>query len=178
MNPEIHHIWSDNYLVEVVDPDTHQSLPEGVRGELVITSLRKEACPLIRYLSKDITTLYKNNRCSCGLMDPSIDANISREDFMMKVRGVPLFPGQIEGLVEDIPGLTGNIQIVLDKRLPSESITLNIGKIGGLSEDDSKDISGKILRYMKTFLGITVDNINFVPNSTFGDKFKKSVVIE
>jgi phenylacetate-CoA ligase len=179
VNPEIHHIWSDNYLVEIVDPETHQPLPEGVRGELVITSLRKEACPLIRYLSRDMTTLYSvNERCACGLMDPRIDANICREDFMVKVRGIPLFPGQIEHFVKDIPGLTGNIQIVLDKRLPSESIGLNIETDGGLSEEGSKDISGKILRYMKTFLGITVNNINFVPNGTFGDKFKKSVVIE
>lgn len=179
VNSEIHHIWSDNYLVEVVDPETHQPLPEGVRGELVITSLRKEATPLIRYLSRDITTLYYNSsRCMCGLIHPRIDANICREDFMVKVRGVPLFPGQIECFVEEIPGLTGNTQIVLDKRLPSEAITLNIETNGGLSAEVSEDINRKILRYTKTFLGISVNNINFVPNGTFGDKFKKSVVIE
>lgn len=178
-NPATHHVWSDNYLVEIVDPETHKPLPEGSRGELVITSLRKEATPLIRYLSRDITTLYNDSEmCTCGLIHPRIDANICREDFMVKIRGTPFFPGQIERFVENIPGLTGNVQIVVDRRVPSEVVTLNIEKNDFLSESIAEDISKQILKYMKSFVGIKVNNLNFVSHGTFGDKFKKSVVIE
>ena len=176
---ESHHIWSDNYFVEIVDPDTHQPLPEGTRGELVITSLRKEATPLIRYLSRDISALYHSNvECECGLTHPKIDADICREDFMVKIRGATLFPGQIERLVEEILGVTRNVQIVVDKRQPSEILMLNIETNNCLSEATTEDIKGKILKYTKTFTGISVNKINFVPVGTFGDKYQKSVVIK
>ncbi|MFO0795390.1 MAG: AMP-binding protein [Candidatus Brocadiaceae bacterium] len=178
-NAESHHIWSDNYFVEIVDPETHQPLPEGTRGELVITSLRKEATPLIRYLSRDISTLYHSNvECECGLTHPKIDADICREDFMVKIRGATLFPGQIERLVEEIFGVTSNVQIVVDRRQPSEILTLNIEANNCLSEATTEDIKGKILRYTKTFTGISVNKINFVPVGTFGNKYQKSVVIK
>ena len=162
-----------------MDPDTHQPLPEGTRGELVITSLRKEATPLIRYLSRDISALYHSNvECECGLTHPKIDADICREDFMVKIRGATLFPGQIERLVEEILGVTRNVQIVVDKRQPSEILMLNIETNNCLSEATTEDIKGKILKYTKTFTGISVNKINFVPVGTFGDKYQKSVVIK
>lgn len=179
VDQETHHVWSDNYLVEVVDPETLQPLPEGSRGELVLTSLRKEATPLIRYLTRDITTLHPNDgKCACGLTHVKIDANICRKDFMVKVRGVPFFPGQIERFVENIPGLTGNVQIVVDKRHPSEEVTLNIERNDHLRDEMSDIVKTKIIKYMKSFVGIKVNNLIFVDNFTFGDKFKKSIVIE
>ena len=178
MNPDIHHIWSDNYLVEVVDPETHEPLPANSRGELVITSLRKEAVPLIRYLSKDITTLYNGYKCKCGLSCQTIDADICREDFMVKVRGIPIFPGQIERFVQDFPGITGNIQIVVDRRTPKEYLTINVESDEYIPQTIDKSLCERIQRYVRIYIGITVDNINFVPKGTFGDKFQKSIVLE
>src|SRR5690606_28592083 len=99
VNPDLHHIWADYYLIEVVDPETHEPLSEGKKGELVITSLQREAFPLVRYLSKDITTYYGFKECECGLTHPTISADIDREDYMTKIRGVTVFPSNIEFLL-------------------------------------------------------------------------------
>ena len=82
-----HHVWPDYYLVEIVDPETHEPIENGQKGELVITSLQRQAFPLIRYLSKDLTTSYGFEKCECGLCGPTISADIDREDSMTKIRG-------------------------------------------------------------------------------------------
>jgi phenylacetate-CoA ligase len=175
---ESHHVWSDFYLVEVVDPKSHEVLGEEERGELAVTSLQREAYPLIRYLSKDITRLKDFEKCECGLTHPKMGADIDREDFMVKVRGTSLFPSQVELILDQAQGLAGRIQIVVDKRTPRQECTLRIEPQQSLSNVEQESIKTTMRDQIKNRIGITIDNISFVPFGTFGDKFEKTLVIK
>lgn len=106
------HIWSDHYLIEVVDTKTGEQVSEGEEGELVVTTLTREAMPLIRYRTGDIVELLPSE-CSCGLKTPKISRIKGRIDEMIKVRGISLYPKIIEEVVSSIPELTGEYQIEL-----------------------------------------------------------------
>ena len=173
-----HHVWSDFYFVEVVDPKSHEVLEEGERGELAITSLEREAYPLIRYLSRDITILKAFEKCECGLTHPKIGAQIDREDFMTKVRGTSLFPSQIELILEKVHAPPGRAQIIVDKRTPRQEATLRIETREGISDADQKSMKTTLRDHIKNSIGVTIDNIEFVPFGTFADKVKKTIVIE
>jgi len=175
---ESHHVWSDFYLVEVVDPKSHEVLGEEERGELAVTSLQREAYPLIRYLSKDITVLKEPEKCECGLTHPKIGADIDREDFMIKFRGTSVFPSQVESIIEQAQGLPGRIQIVVDKRTPREECTLRIETQDALSNTEQESMKTTMRDQIKNKIGVTVDNILFVPLGTFGDKVEKTVIIK
>ncbi len=90
------HIWEDHFLAEIVDPETGEQLPEGEYGELVITTLTKEALPMIRYRTRDITRIIPEEKCSCGRTHLRIDRCQGRTDDMLVIRGVNVFPSQIE----------------------------------------------------------------------------------
>ena len=108
------HVWEDHFIVEVIDPKTGEPLEPGEEGELVFTTLTKEAMPLIRYRSRDISML-ETNACSCGLVHARIMRIRGRTDGMIKVRGVAVFPSQVEEVLSRIDGLTPNYQIVVDR---------------------------------------------------------------
>jgi phenylacetate-CoA ligase len=173
-----YHVWSDFYLLEVVDPKSHEVLGEGERGELAITSLQREAIPLIRYLSRDITVLNPFEKCECGLTHQKIAADIDREDFMVKFRGTPLFPSQVEHILEEVRGSGGRVQIIVDKRTPREEATLKIETVESLSNRDQESIRTTLKNQIKNRIGVTIDNVLFVPFGTFGDKLQKTVVIK
>lgn len=106
------HVWADHYLIEVVDPETGERVDEGEEGELVATTLTREAMPLIRYRTGDVVKLLPSD-CSCGLKTPKISRVKGRMDEMVKVRGVGLYPKIIEEVTSSMPELTGEFQIVL-----------------------------------------------------------------
>jgi phenylacetate-CoA ligase len=173
-----HHVWSDFYLVEVVDPKSHEVLGEGERGELAMTSLQREAYPLIRYLSRDITVLKGFEKCECGLTHPKIGADIDREDFMMKFRGTSVFPSQVESILEQVHAPPGRIQIMVDKRTPRQEATLKIETREALSDAEQESMKTTLRDHIKNRIGVTIDNIVFVPFGTFADKVEKSIVIK
>jgi phenylacetate-CoA ligase len=177
-NPEVHHVWSDYYLVEAVDPETHEPVQEGERGELVITSLQREAFPLIRYLSNDVTKLIGFEECDCGLTHFKIGAKIDRKDFMVKVKGTPVFPSALEKSLENYVELTGRCQIVVNKRTPSQEMILKVETGRDLSKMNQEMLKNQIRRKIKSSIGITLDEIVLVPFGTFEDKLKKRVVLE
>ena len=107
------HLWEDHFLVEIIDPDTGEVLDEGQEGELVITSLRREAMPLIRYRTRDITKIIPGS-CKCGRSHRRISRIIGRSDDMFVVKGVNIFPQQIEQVLMGIKGVAQNYQIILD----------------------------------------------------------------
>ena len=107
------HIWEDHFLVEIIDPDTGEVLDEGQEGELVLTSLRREAMPLIRYRTRDITKIIPG-ACECGRSHRRISRIIGRSDDMFVVKGVNIFPQQIEQVLMGIKGVAQNYQIILD----------------------------------------------------------------
>ena len=172
-----HHVWADNYLVEIVDPVTHENLDEGERGELVISSLQREAFPLIRYLSKDVTSVSGFDKCDCGMSHPRISANIDRKDFMVKARGVSVFPSHVESILIDYPMLTGNCQLVVDKRTPNQDVILKVETTRSLSLREERTLKTQIIDQVKNRVGVTPSNMVFVPKGAFEGKFQKTIVI-
>ena len=177
-DPASHHVWSDFYLLEIVDPKSHEVLGEGERGELAITSLQREAFPLLRYLSRDITIHKGFEKCGCGLTHPKISADIDREDFMLKFRGTPLIPSQVESILWQLQSSAGRVQIIVDKRTPRQEATLKIEMQHNFPEAEQKAIKTTLRDQFKNRIGVTIDNIVFVPFGTFGDKYEKSIVIK
>lgn len=109
------HIWSDHYYLEIVDPDTGEVLPPGTEGEIVVTAYRKEATPLLRYRTRDRSSLYADP-CPCGSPYPRIARITGRTDDMVKVRGVLFFPSQVEQAIARAQAGDGEFQIHLGRR--------------------------------------------------------------
>ncbi len=109
------HYWADYYILELLDPETLQPVPVGETGEMVITTLRKEAAPLIRYRTRDLTKLIPK-RCSCGSILPMHDRLLGRSDDMFIIRAVNIYPGQIDHVLSNIKGVGSEYQIHLDRK--------------------------------------------------------------
>jgi len=107
------HIWEDMFLMEIIDPETGKEVPEGEKGEIVFTTLQREAMPILRYRTRDITRAAAG-RCKCGRTHRRISRIIGRSDDMFIVRGVNIFPQQIEQVLMGIRGIAENYQIVLE----------------------------------------------------------------
>ncbi len=109
------HYWADYYILELLDPETLKPVPPGETGEMVITTLRKEAAPLIRYRTRDLTKLIPK-RCSCGSILPMHDRLLGRSDDMFIFRAVNIYPGQIDHILSNTPGAGTEYQIHLDRK--------------------------------------------------------------
>jgi len=109
------HIPEDHFLVEIIDPQTGEQLPYGKQGELVITSLTKEACPVIRFRTRDITSL-NPEPCECGRTLVRMSRVTGRTDDMLVVRGVNVFPSQIENVLLNVDGVEPHYSIVVDRQ--------------------------------------------------------------
>jgi phenylacetate-CoA ligase len=107
------HLWEDNFIMEIIDPDTGENLPEGEKGELVLTTLCREAMPILRYRTRDIVMIIPG-RCKCGRTHRRISRIIGRSDDMIIIRGVNIFPQQIERVLMGIKAVAQNYQIVLE----------------------------------------------------------------
>lgn len=108
------HIWEDNFLVEIIDPVTLRPLPDGEEGELVMTTLMREGMPILRYRTKDLTRIIPG-KCRCGRTHRRIERITGRTDDMMILKGVNIFPIQIEKKLMDIPGVGTNFVIILER---------------------------------------------------------------
>ncbi len=109
------HYWADYYILEILNPDTLEKVKDGEVGEMVITTLRKEGAPLIRYRTRDLTRIIPK-RCSCGSILPMHDALLGRSDDMFIIRGVNVYPGQIDTILSKIPGAGSEYQIIIDRK--------------------------------------------------------------
>ena len=109
------HIWEDNYIVEIIDPDTLEPLPDGEEGELVLTSLLREGMPIMRYRTKDLTRIIPGD-CPCGRTHRRIERIKGRTDDMLILKGVNIFPIQIEKRLMEIPGVGTNFLIFLERK--------------------------------------------------------------
>ena len=149
------HINEDHFIAEIIDPDTGEVLPEGTQGELVFTAIDKEAYPMIRYRTKDICTLTRE-KCSCGRTHVRMGKPRGRSDDMLIIRGVNVFPSQIETVLLN-QGYAANYQIIVDRvnntdtfdvrvEMTPEMFTDNIGEI----EDRQK----ALMDALKAMLGI------------------------
>ncbi|MBR5134873.1 MAG: phenylacetate--CoA ligase [Clostridia bacterium] len=119
------HFAEDHFLPEIIDPQTGERLPEGENGELVITTLTKEGIPMLRYRTKDITKLTYET-CECGRTHARMDKIKGRSDDMLKIRGVNVFPSQIESVMANIEGISPHYQLVLTRRNYTDYLEVKI----------------------------------------------------
>jgi phenylacetate-CoA ligase len=119
------HAWEDHFLVEIIDPDTGQPVPEGEAGELVITTLTKQALPMIRYRTRDITRATRA-RCACGRSHLRLQRITGRNDDMLIIRGVNVYPSQIEAVLIGLPGIAPHYQLVVERSGSLDELTVEI----------------------------------------------------
>ena len=119
------HYWADYYIVEILDPDTLEPVPDGEVGEMVVTTLCKEAVPLIRYRTRDLTAL-KPGACSCGSLLPRHDRILGRSDDMFIVRAVNIYPGQIDSVLSNLQGIGSEYQVIINRSSGKDMMTLRV----------------------------------------------------
>lgn len=149
------HINEDHFYAEIIDPDTGEVLPEGSKGELVFTSLDKEAFPLLRYRTRDITVLSRE-KCSCGRTFIRMHKPMGRSDDMMIIRGVNVFPSQIEAVLLN-QGYAPNYQILVDRVNNTDTFEIRVEMLPEDFSDTPKVITKKekkLQSAMKEMLGI------------------------
>ncbi len=117
------HIWDDYVYIEVVDPATGAPLPDGEIGELVLTTLQKEGAPLIRYRTHDLTRIIPGD-CACGRRHPRIDTLVGRTDDMFKVKGVNMFPAQVEEVIAATSGTSSEYQVMIEHIMGRDVLTV------------------------------------------------------
>ena len=117
------HIWDDYVYIEVVDPATGKPLPDGEIGELVLTTLQKEGAPLIRYRTHDLTRIIPGD-CACGMHHPRIDTLVGRTDDMFKVKGVNMFPAQVEEVIAVTSGASSESQVMIEHIMGRDVLTV------------------------------------------------------
>lgn len=127
------HVFEDQYITEVIDPVTGDVLPDGQYGELVFTSLTREAMPIIRYRTHDICRILTREKCACGRTSLRIDRITGRTDDMLIVKGVNFYPRQVEQALMEIPGVKDEFQIILEERHGMTDVTVNVEAEPGVS---------------------------------------------
>jgi phenylacetate-CoA ligase len=149
-------VWEDHFYPEIVDPQTGEALPDGEKGELVITSLTKEALPVIRYRTRDLTRLLPGTARRMR----RIEKITGRSDDMLIIRGVNVFPSQIEEMILKQPGLSPHYVLELSKQGPLDHLTVLVEAVSA-THDPSENLKHDI----KSYIGISVDVRN-VPLNT------------
>ena len=150
------HFWEDYYIVEIVDPETLEPMPDGEVGELVLTSLCREAMPLLRYRTRDLTRVLGRS-CPCGRNHVRIDRMRGRSDDMMVLRGVNIFPIQIEKILMTFPELASNYLITLTTDEDNDNMTVEV-ELEELFTDDYRRLQGlanRIQRALKDEILLT-----------------------
>ncbi|HEX2334583.1 MAG TPA: phenylacetate--CoA ligase, partial [Burkholderiales bacterium] len=141
------HGWEDHFIFEIIDPDTGRALPEGQSGELVITTLTKQALPMIRYRTRDITRLTRA-RCACGRTHARLERITGRNDDMLIIRGVNVYPSQIEAVLVGLPGIAPHYQLVVERRGSLDVLTIEV-------ESNDSGAAERVGHHIKSMIGVT-----------------------
>jgi phenylacetate-CoA ligase len=147
------HLWEDHFYPEVVDPVTDEVLPDGEVGELVLTSLTKEAMPVLRYRTRDLTRLLPGTARSMRRLEKVT----GRSDDMIILRGVNLFPTQVEELVLTVDGLSGQFQCVLDRPGRMDRLTVRVEARPGVGAAEREAAAAQLRERVKNRIGVSVD---------------------
>jgi len=149
MDCEIHngiHIWEDQYIVEIIDPQTGKKMDDGEEGELVFTALNRSALPVIRFRSGDVSRILSRERCECGRTHLRIDSIKGRTDDMLIVKGVNFYPRQVEEVLMSIPGVRSHYQIIIEDIDGVKDVRINVeaeeGVTGFIVEKQLKESLG------------------------------------
>jgi phenylacetate-CoA ligase len=151
------HIFEDHFIPEIIDPETLEPLPYGETGELVFTTITKEAFPMIRYRTRDITSL-NPEPCICGRTHLRMKRVTGRSDDMLIIRGVNVFPSQIETVLMQSDGLTPHYQLVVDRKGSLDILTVMVEVGEEMFSDEVKQlqvIEKKIAKNIKELLGVS-----------------------
>jgi phenylacetate-CoA ligase len=150
------HGWEDHFLFEVIDPKTLDPVPEGEAGELVITTLSKQALPMVRYRTRDITRL-AYEPCRCGRTHVRIMRVTGRDDDMLIIRGVNVFPSQVESVLVGFPGVAPHYQIALTRDGSLDTMTLEVEVAPDAPADEASRsrIADRVVRHIKERIGLT-----------------------
>lgn len=147
------HLAEDHFIVEIIDPETGKVLPDGSAGELVITTLTKEALPMVRYRTRDITTLTREI-CDCGRTHTRMDKISGRTDDMLIIRGVNVFPSQVESILLDIGNTEPHYQLIVDRKGSMDTLEIWVE----LSEQMFSDkVRG--LEHLEKIIHTEIDNV-------------------
>lgn len=146
------HYWDDFVYLEIIDPKTGKTLPDGEIGEIVISTLKKEGAPLIRYRTHDLSRIVPGG-CTCGSHFPRIDRIIGRSDDMVKVKGVNIYPGQVEDVLRNVPGVSSEYQVMIDHLNGKDIMTLFFETEAG---QDKESVEHAVMLEFKTKIGLLI----------------------
>jgi phenylacetate-CoA ligase len=158
------HIWEDHFLCEVIDPETTEPLPLGESGELVLTTLTKEALPMMRYRTRDITRLVEEP-CACGRTHRRMLRVTGRSDDMLIIRGVNVYPSQVEAFLVGLPGLAPHYQLVLTREGPMDVMTIEVELAPPAPRDEPfvAKMANDVRNHLKNMVGVTCDVVLKAP---------------
>lgn len=151
------HIWEDHFIPEIINPLTGEVLPEGEKGELVITTITKQGIPLIRYRTRDITSI-TYQPCVCGRTHARISRLSGRSDDMLIIRGVNVFPSQIESILVTIEGVEPHYLLIVDRKENLDTLQVQVEVDERIFSDEIKvlqSLSRRIEKEIKDMLGVT-----------------------
>src|SRR5512147_495817 len=152
------HGWEDHFIFEIIDPDTGKPVAEGQQGELVITTLTKEALPMLRYRTRDITRI-TTERCGCGRSHLRIRRITGRNDDMLIIRGVNVYPSQIEAVLVGMPEIAPHYQLVVERRGSLDHVTVEVEAAPDVAQSPEAyaRIAGAASHQIKSMVGISTD---------------------
>ena len=173
------HINEDHFIAEIIDPETGEVLPEGEKGELVFTSITKEAFPLLRYRTRDICVLSRK-KCSCGRTHVKMCKPMGRSDDMLIIRGVNVFPSQIETVLLQ-QGYSANYQIIVDRVKNTDTLEVQIEMTSEMFTDQLGEINRRqkeLVDGLRSMLGLTAKVTLVSPKSIIRSEGKAVRVID
>jgi len=167
------HYWSDYYILEILDPDTLAPVAPGEIGEMVYTTLRKEAAPLLRYRSRDLTRMIEGP-CPCGCILPRHDRILGRSDDMVVFRGVNVYPGQVDEVLSRIERIGSEHQVLLERRADGKDhMTVKVERAADVPDADSSSIARLIASEIKRNLMVSC-TVDMIPYGTLPRSERKT----
>jgi len=150
------HAWEDHFLLEIIDPETGEAVPDGKAGELVITTLTKEALPMIRYRTRDITAL-ERKRCACGRTHARIRRLTGRSDDMLIIRGVNVYPSQVESVLVGLPDIAPHYQLVVERQGVQDALKVEVEASASVEPTQTAyaRLGEQVRHQIKSMIGIT-----------------------
>jgi len=153
------HVFEDHFIIEIIDPETMEPVPDGQQGEVVFTTLTKEGIPVIRYRTRDISRIVPGE-CACGRTFRRMERVTGRTDDMLIIRGVNVYPSQIEQVLMGIPGVAPHYQVVLDKRGSMDTVEVQVEVSPDLAFDEIRELEAlqrRVAGAIAATLAVSVD---------------------
>ena len=174
------HISEDHFIPEIIDPETGEVLPDGELGELVFTTVSKEAMPLLRYRTRDLTRLHRE-RCDCGRTLVRMDKCLGRTDDMLIIRGVNVFPSQVESVLMEMDETSPHYQLIVRRENNLDTLEIRVEVDRQNWSDSIRELEGirrRIGHNIKSLLGISAEIRLVEPNSIARSEGKAQRVID